>query len=796
MNHILIIEDNPSISDFLAHILSKENYFIQVAKDGKSAFEKIKNQEFDLILLDLILPDISGLQILKKIRQKFSADLLPVIVISAVDDEEQIKEVLTQGANDFISKPFSELILKIKVKNLLTIQLKSKQINSQNKVLEDVIENIPIVTFLVDENVRILKANHASETLANKSKEKIIGEIGGNALRCLQAIKNADNCGICTICNDCAIRHSVTHTFNTGQSVNRAYGSFSSFQFEQSFQFDFLVSTTLIHSDDNKLVLLSIEDVTSERKALKEAKTAGERYAKTATELHEISLDLEKTNKQLFREKEKLAAIFNTINVGFSITDSKGKYVMLNNWWKDHLGYTHEQITNMRIHDITHPDDQELTRIRFEQIVKGEISQYCFDKRFIRSDGSVFWGDLSVSAVKDEKDNVELVIGVIRDITNLKQAEASLLKSEAVLIEAQKIGNTAHWEFDLISGNFTCSEQAYSIFDLDSANTHIDYKTFIGFFDSEDRALFEKNYQESIQKMTEFHLEHRIITACGNIKHVSQKAMTHYDNNGQALLTLGSIADITERKLAELKIAQQNQELISLNITKDKFFSIVSHDLKNAFISILGLSEWILSNEASHLNAELQHYLSMIHSTSKKTFTLLENLLKWARCQQGRVLFLPSKARLYNIVNETIQLLENQANIKNISIESHINTDFILIADSEMVKTILRNLINNAIKFTPSGGKITLKATQEAHGSQITVCDTGRGMDQKTRENLFNIALTQSQRGTEGEQGTGMGLILCYEFVKKHGGKIWVNSEIDKGTCIHFTIPDHVQPIE
>jgi signal transduction histidine kinase len=239
-------------------------------------------------------------------------------------------------------------------------------------------------------------------------------------------------------------------------------------------------------------------------------------------------------------------------------------------------------------------------------------------------------------------------------------------------------------------------------------------------------------------------------------------------------------------------INQKNAELASVNAQKDKFFSIIAHDLKSPFNSILGFSE-LLKDEARDLDIEsIVEYAGIIHASARHTFGLLENLLEWARMQQDSIPFKPQKILFSSIVNKEFEGLKNSANQKNIEIIKNIDQNLIITADENMVSTVLRNLVSNAIKFTPKGGEVKVEARDEVEKSQvvISVSDTGIGMDAETIEKLFKIETSFTTRGTENEKETGLGLLLCKEFVLKHNGKIWVESEIGKGSIFSFTIPD------
>jgi signal transduction histidine kinase len=244
-----------------------------------------------------------------------------------------------------------------------------------------------------------------------------------------------------------------------------------------------------------------------------------------------------------------------------------------------------------------------------------------------------------------------------------------------------------------------------------------------------------------------------------------------------------------QKVLLEKSVAIKTAELNELNASKDKFFSIIAHDLKNPFNSIIGLSEILKEEIRSGELERIEEYAGMINISAVQTLRLLENLLEWANSQTGILLFNPVSIKLCELLEEEFSILNDMAIGKNIELKSFITDNLTIIADKNMIKTILRNLISNAIKFTHKNGKVEIKAIKNNRQMEISVSDNGIGMTKKTIAKLFRIDANLLTRGTENEKGTGLGLFLCKEFVEKHGGKIWVESESGKGSIFKFSLP-------
>ncbi len=261
------------------------------------------------------------------------------------------------------------------------------------------------------------------------------------------------------------------------------------------------------------------------------------------------------------------------------------------------------------------------------------------------------------------------------------------------------------------------------------------------------------------------------------------------DEKHLLIFVSNQVAQAIERKRNSEAIKKYVEELKLTNQTKDKFFSIIAHDLKNPFITILGFSDLVISDYAELSDDERKFYIDEMKKSAEVSHSLLQNLLQWSRAQTGRIEFNPRKLSLQKTVNENFLLLNNSAEKKGITLEQKIPTTVLVTADEEMLNIVLRNLLTNAIKFSSRGGIICVSSVPKEDFVEVCVSDCGVGMDKKTMDNLFRLDYTHSTPGTEEETGTGLGLILCKEFIEKHGGNISVKSELGKGSKFIFTLP-------
>lgn len=276
----------------------------------------------------------------------------------------------------------------------------------------------------------------------------------------------------------------------------------------------------------------------------------------------------------------------------------------------------------------------------------------------------------------------------------------------------------------------------------------------------------------------------------GNTFYVSVNAQLLCEDQGGRQYINGSLRNISKRKEIEVEIKEKNQKLKKLIEEKDKFFSIISHDLRTPFNSFLGFTE-ILLEDAENMNPkEVKDIASILNRSAKDMFSLLENLLELSRIQSYSVQLKPEYIAAFYEIKATIESLSDLFQKKEITIEYNIPYSLQVYADNIMLKSVIRNLVINAIKFTPRGGKIIISSSKKKSETQISIADTGIGMNKDILNSLFEIKPI-TRKGTENEPTSGLGLLICKELIKKHGGEIFVESEEGKGSTFSFVLPNN-----
>lgn len=315
-------------------------------------------------------------------------------------------------------------------------------------------------------------------------------------------------------------------------------------------------------------------------------------------------------------------------------------------------------------------------------------------------------------------------------------------------------------------------------------------KTMFHLYSNEVAEKHQKNDKELLINEGIQQYETKLELPDGHIHDVIYYKNTYQDSSGEVAGLVGIMLDITDRKKVEDRIIRSEKQLRKANATKDKFFSIIAHDLKNPFNAILGFSGLLHSDYDKFSDEERRSIIGNLFHASENTARLLQNLLEWAKTQTGNIEFHPELLDLSAMANENISIFKTVAGRKMIQITSEIPEKTYAYGDKNMVSTIFRNLISNAIKFTPIHGKVEVKSSWTENGVEVCITDSGIGLKESDIAKLFNIDNHIQTPGTANENGSGLGLILCREFVELNGGIIRVESIPEKGSSFYFTLPD------
>ena len=356
-------------------------------------------------------------------------------------------------------------------------------------------------------------------------------------------------------------------------------------------------------------------------------------------------------------------------------------------------------------------------------------------------------------------------------------------------------------DFDRYSELFDLAPSGYFIFSIDGeifnlnlagaqllSNDHIRVKNqkFDIFISEDSQAVFKIFLADIFRGKVKAFCE---VTCVSNTKLPVNVILTGILSKNEEHCYVTAV-DISDRKIMENAMQLNNEELMANNTEKDRFFSIIAHDLRGPFSGFLGLTELMADGLPGLSPDEIQQMAFLLRKSAANIFQLLGNLLEWSRMQRGLMVFIPNFHFLRQKVFQSMDLVIDAANKKRIAVNYEIDEYQMVFADGNMLDSIIRNLAMNAVKFTPAGGNITISAkTNPDNSVEIAVKDTGIGIDEIMLENLFRLDVNTNREGTEGEYSTGMGLFLCKDFIKKHNGKLWVESQKDKGSTFRFSLP-------
>ncbi|MBK6962877.1 MAG: PAS domain S-box protein [Bacteroidales bacterium] len=496
------------------------------------------------------------------------------------------------------------------------------------------------------------------------------------------------------------------------------------------------------------------------------------------------------TERKLIQEtirvsEEKLRTIIETSPDGISITSLDGTVQFVSGRAISMLGYDSvDDMLGRNSLDFLHPDYREKAVYFLTEMFKGNLTG-ANEYLLIRKNGSTFYAELNANVLKNNDNEPIGILYVQRDISERKIAEQILKDSE----EQHRLLLETAQEGIIVAQGSKLNFFNQRIIDISGySSEELADMDFINLVFPDDRSLLMENYKKRLSgEQVDQSYTVRILCKDGNVRWVEISGTRIVWKGEIASLTF--INDINEHRLALEALRESETRLSELNATKDKFFSIIAHDLKSPFNNIVALSNLLVEQIQNNEKEGIEEFAGLIQSSSQQAMSLLINLLDWSRSQTGRLVCSPEYVDIVALIHEVMDLMNETARQKSITLSMELPRNLLAYADKTMVSTIIRNLVSNAIKFTNTGGEVTVKVERNQSDLMISVRDTGVGIKPEAMGKLFRIEESISTKGTGNEKGTGLGLILCKEFVENHGGKIWAESEDGKGSKFSFTIP-------
>jgi len=466
--------------------------------------------------------------------------------------------------------------------------------------------------------------------------------------------------------------------------------------------------------------------------------------------------------------------LFESTGDSLLIIDCKGRILKFTRKLSEMLSYSEAEFSKLTIFDIDDPTNSLIFEDRLCQIERerGAI----FETDLISKSGKLIPVECSLSPITYH--NKTVFFTAIRNIESRKDAEKELLESEIRFRSLVENATDLVMRFDREHRHVFVNSATLPVLGIPSeefiGKTHYD----MGF--SDDLCEFwevtmDKVFESGISESIDFS-----VTAKGKVIYFEWQLIPEFDTENEIHFLLAIARDVSKRTLSE-------KTLEATLKTRDKFFSIIAHDLRNPFGSLRTLSEYILNNE-DLTKDEIKEFAEIINTSACQGFNLLENLLEWSRSQRGYIKWQPEEFDLVNLIDSNISLIQANVHKKKINVNFKTEKSYFVFADKYMIDTIIRNLLANAVKFTYMSGNIDIVVLDQGDHYCVSIKDDGKGISKANQAKLFNLDNEYTSVGTAMETGTGLGLILCKEFIDTNNGNIWVESEEGAGSCFLFTL--------
>ncbi|SMP43599.1 PAS domain S-box-containing protein [Desulfonatronum zhilinae] len=485
--------------------------------------------------------------------------------------------------------------------------------------------------------------------------------------------------------------------------------------------------------------------------------------------------------------EERFRLLFQNAPMPYQSLDEKGNFLDINQAFLDVLGYSREELIGKNFSDILPPGWKDHFKENFPKFkAVGEILGVEFE--MIKQDGSTILVFFNGKIQKDGQGRFQRTHCIFQDVSEQRRTEQALRESREEFKTLAEKCPISIMRFDHQGRVTFVNDWHMNVF----AQGKLEKSFFLGKLIHELPGLVKAGVAGEAAKILK-----------GECIELGEVFFPEFSGGGCGwasirgvpLIHEGKVAggilireDISQRKLAEQALEKSREELKALLADKDKFFSIIAHDLRSPLSGLLGLAEMMGRDDGGLSPKELRNIAKIMGKTVGDLFALLENLLDWSRMQRGLTAFEPVPCVLREVIAANIGLLRPWAIQKEVVLSNTVASKLVVSADQAMLNTVIRNLLSNALKFTERGGTVNIRAVEANADVTVAVQDSGVGMDRETMEGIFSMTRKTRNRGTEGESGSGLGLLLCKEFVERHGGRIWAESAPGLGSTFFFTL--------
>ncbi|MBN2743606.1 MAG: PAS domain S-box protein [Marinilabiliaceae bacterium] len=502
--------------------------------------------------------------------------------------------------------------------------------------------------------------------------------------------------------------------------------------------------------------------------------------------------------KQVRDSEERFRGIFDNAIAGIAFADEHGRILLSNSAFSQLLDYEVDELNGFLLCDLAICESEVLChQSLLSCLIDNQVPGYV-EKRLMKKDGSIVWVNLSLSMIPATERTPVYLVAVVQDITAKKKNEVALIEAldyNRTINQTSPVGIiTTNARGKITFANYKAERMLGLSRNSASPYAYQLPKWQFRTKDGKPMSAAALPFMQVRQLRKPIHgCEHMIVLDNGHQLCLSVNAAPIM-RDGEFFGMIATFEDITEKIKKDRELIRSYEKMSELNATKDKFFSIIAHDLRSPLANLFSLTELLHKNYREYDESTTTELIQLLYENSSRTYLLLENLLTWSRSQCNKLTFNPVMLSLFHMVDDTIQLLSSGIIQKNIALVNLCDRQIDVLADQAMLSIVIRNLLTNAVKFSHPGSAVEIKTFFDSrYGDKVVlaIADQGTGMTPEMKDKLFKIGQQASHPGTQGEQGTGLGLMLCKEFVEKHGGKIWVESALNEGSTFYVTLPMH-----
>jgi len=511
------------------------------------------------------------------------------------------------------------------------------------------------------------------------------------------------------------------------------------------------------------------------------------------TERKHLESEKKQVELALKDREQMLDAIFETANVGVVMLAPDGSYLLFNPWWRQHLGYSSEELQNLSFADSVAENDRQTISDALHQAFMGQTGSFSLEKCFVKKNGCSFWSNLSIAPLKrDSTQEISCLIAVIVDITEQKNAEEALKKSKEQFELAVAGSNDGIWDWKIATNELYLSPRWKELLGYTDSELPNEFETFRKLVHPEDTHRALGCIEKYIRNEIEAYDQHfRMFHKNGTIRWIRARGTAVRDQNGRPLRMAGSHSDITEIKAVERVLARAKEMAESANKAKSHFLANMSHEMRTPLNGLVGFTELLKQTE---LNEEQKSLVDSTNLCAQSLLALINNILDFSKIEAGHFDLLLTRASVFSVIDQVKEIIKPLVDRKRLELRETRARDIppVAMIDPDRLKQVLLNLLGNAIKFTEKG-QIEISLSYEASGPakgayHFSIRDTGIGIPEAHREKLFQLFSQGDETVGRRFGGTGLGLAISKLLVEKMGGKINFTSQKGMGSTFFFSI--------